>query len=141
MNYSTENTLDAEFPKNSDIPFELVTLIEAIFYYIGGFLISVKGTTQNEILILKILLDENCKDDNGVTLKTIEMRLNAIQGIDPLLKIMLAKVFPKSLMYIINQESQLCLSHVEGYNKSVVYMTLDDLLDSLIEECGLIELE
>ena len=31
----------------------LDTLIEAIFYYVGGFLISVKGTTQNEILILK----------------------------------------------------------------------------------------
>lgn len=53
MNYSTENTSNAGPSRNSDIPFELVTLIEAIFYYVGGFLISVKGTTQNEILILK----------------------------------------------------------------------------------------
>ncbi|TRY50742.1 Uncharacterized protein CTYZ_00001021 [Cryptosporidium tyzzeri] len=118
-----------------DEPVELVSHIKAIFHFLGG--ISVINTNDGtDITIMKVSLeDPNASKDDSVSLALIEERINNIQGTDPKLKLMIAKMLPKLLSKCIHEQGRI------NEDGRVIYFSFDEFIDSLREECKLLELE
>ncbi|KAH8582648.1 uncharacterized protein ELE39_001304 [Cryptosporidium sp. chipmunk genotype I] len=120
---------------NLDEPVELVSHIKAIFHFLGG--ICMENTDEGtDISIMKVSLeDSKASKDDSVSLELIEERINSIQGTDPKLKLMISKMLPKLLSKCIHEQGRL---HENG---KVVYFSFSEFIDSLREECNLLELE